>query len=86
MTNPQPPLEVILSRSNIHSFPEFADLLSQGRAVFDNKGRLRYQHGAPIGKLLLRRINKDGTPVYSESAEEWFDPDSPKAEQFQWPE
>jgi hypothetical protein len=47
---------------------------------------LRYRHGAPVGKMKLMRINKDGTPRYAEAADEWFDPESPKARAFVWPE
>jgi hypothetical protein len=36
--------------------------------------------------MILVRIAKDGTPVYKESAEEWFDPESPRAHEFVWPQ
>jgi hypothetical protein len=35
--------------------------------------------------MILARINKDGTPIYKESAKEWFDPDSQRAREFVWP-
>lgn len=74
-----------LSAANLHLWPEYQKLVSDGKARFDGKGRLRYSHGAPVGKLIFARVRKDGAPVYRESAEEWFDPDSPKAQAFIWP-
>jgi hypothetical protein len=38
-----------------------------------------------VGKLILVRINKDGTRKYKESAAEWFDPGSERAKSFVWP-
>lgn len=35
------------------------------------------------GKL---KFDKDGTPKYKESADEWFDPNGDKAKKFVWPE
>jgi hypothetical protein len=46
---------------------------------------LTYKHGAPVGRMILVRIGKDGTPIYKESAAEWFDPESQKAREFVWP-
>ncbi|MEL0457032.1 hypothetical protein WJN01_12400 [Flavobacteriaceae bacterium SZ-1-7] len=60
--------------------------MTEGKIRFDNVGRLRYLHGAPVGDLILTRINKDGQPKYKESAKEWFDPESEKANNFKWPE
>ena len=80
-----PPQTVELSRENIHLWPDFQILVTNGKARFDSKGRLRYLHGAPVGKLLLARVNKDGTPIYRELANEWFDPESPRAAEFVWP-
>jgi hypothetical protein len=74
-----------LSRENIHLWPAYQRLLDEGKVVFDRKGRLRYKHGAPVGRMILVKIQKDGTPVYKESAEEWFDPDSQAARDFVWP-
>jgi hypothetical protein len=81
-----PPREVILTLSNLANWPAFKKLFDDGKIVADKKGRLRHPHGAPVGKLILVRINKDGTPRYKESAEEWFDPGSPMALAFKWPE
>jgi hypothetical protein len=81
-----PPREVILTVSNVDEWPTFQRLLEDGKIMADKKGRLRYPHGAPVGKLILVGINKDGTARYKESADEWFDPDSPKARVFVWPE
>jgi hypothetical protein len=60
-------------------------MFEEGKVIFDTKGRLRYEHGAPVGDLVLYRVNKDGTAKYKESAEEWFDPESPMARDFKWP-
>jgi hypothetical protein len=81
-----PPHEVVLTLSNVGYWPAFKKLLDEGKLVADKKGRLRYPHGAPVGKMILVRINKDGTPRYAESAQEWFDPGSQKAREFVWPE
>ncbi len=51
----------------------------------ESKGRLRYIHGAPVEDLIQIRIDKSGNPIYKEIAEEWFNPDSPKANNFIWP-
>jgi hypothetical protein len=81
----QPPSEIELSRDNIHLWPTYQRLLDEGKVVFDREGKLRYQHGAPVGRMILVRLNKDGTPIYKESAREWFDPDSQRAREFVWP-
>ncbi|MFN9248924.1 MAG: hypothetical protein ACK6DS_17825 [Planctomycetota bacterium] len=65
--------------------PAFREMLEDGRLVADSNGRLRYPHGAPVGRMILIRVNKDGTPQYRESAEEWFDPGSERARDFVWP-
>ncbi|HVU08192.1 MAG TPA: hypothetical protein VHG89_06590 [Verrucomicrobiae bacterium] len=79
------PKEIFLTTANVGMFPKFKQLLDDGKIIADSTGRLRYKHGAPVGRLILMRVLKDGTPKYAESAEEWFDPDSPKAQQFVWP-
>jgi hypothetical protein len=79
------PNEIILTTTNIAAWPKYKKLLDDGKIVADATGRLRYKHGAPVGKLILTRIANDGTPCYQESAKEWFDPDSPKAKEFIWP-
>jgi hypothetical protein len=81
-----PPREVVLTLSNVGDWPAFKKLFDEGKVVADKKGRLRYSHGAPVGKMILVRVNKDGTPRYRESADEWFDPGSPRARQFVWPD
>jgi hypothetical protein len=82
----EPPREVVLTLANVGEWPAFQKLLNEGKIVADKAGRPRYRHGAPVGKMILLGINKDGTPRYGESAEEWFDPDSPRALAFVWPE
>jgi hypothetical protein len=77
--------EIILTVSNVDTFPSFKRLLDEGKVIADKTGRLRYPHGAPVGKLVLVRVNKDGTPKYRESADEWFDPGSKRAQEFEWP-
>ena len=79
------PREIVLTVTNVELFPSYNQLLSEGKIRADSHGRLRYPHGAPVGKLLLVRVVKDGTPRYAESAAEWFDPDSPRAREFVWP-
>jgi hypothetical protein len=81
-----PAREVVLTVSNVADWPAFKKLLDDGKIVADKKGRLRYPHGAPVGKMILTRVNNDGTPHYKESAEEWFDPESPRARDYVWPE
>jgi hypothetical protein len=81
-----PPTEVVVTVSNVAEWPNFKKLLDEGKIVADKTGRFRYRHGAPVGRLVLTRILKDGTPRYQESAKEWFDPDSRKAREFVWPE
>lgn len=77
---------IVLTEDNIHKWPNFAKLYEDGRILLDKSGRFRYPHGAPVGDLVLVRTNKDGEAIYKESADEWFDPDSPKAQSFEWPE
>ena len=79
------PREIVLTLANVSDWPNFKTLLDEGKIVADKTGRLRYPHGAPVGKLILTGNAKDGTPHYKESASEWFDPDSKKAEEFVWP-
>ena len=81
----QLPSEVVITNSNVADWPAFKKLLDDGKIVADKTGRLRYPHGAPVGTMVLVRVAKDGTPHYKESAAEWFDPDSQKAEEFVWP-
>ena len=81
----KPSKRLRLTSKNIKNWPSFEELITKGKIKFDKRGRLRYLHGAPVGDLILTRINKDGTPNYKESAEEWFDPESQKAKDFQWP-
>lgn len=80
-----PPQRVRLTKDSLPNWPKFEELRNKGNVRFDSQGRLRYMHGAPVGDLVLVKFRKDGTPVYKESAEEWFDPDSPKAALFEWP-
>jgi hypothetical protein len=80
------PKEITVTLANIAQWPKFEKLYDEGKIVADKKGRLRYLHGAPVGRLILTRTLKDGTARYQESAEEWFDPDSQRAREFIWPE
>jgi|GEM_PF-696018 len=73
-----------LTPENIIYFPKIDSLLKDKKIKYDSSGRLRYLHGAPVGDMILIRVNKDGTPIYKESAEEWFDPESQKAKDFIW--
>ena len=79
------PDRITLTTLNVAEFPSFKKLRDDGRIVADKFGRLRYPHGAPVGQLVLVRVAPDGSPRYKESAEEWFDPGSPKAQSFKWP-
>ncbi len=81
----EPAKRIRVTSHNIDQWPKFKELLDKDKVKFDSLGRLRYLHGAPVGDLVLNRISKDGTPIYKESAAEWFDPDSPKASRFVWP-
>lgn len=83
MNAPEP--EIILTLENVDRWPKFKKLLDEGKVKADGQGRLRYLHGAPLGRLLLKRTNKDGTPIYMETADEWFDPESQRAREFVWP-
>lgn len=80
----EPPRRIRISLENLNQWTKFENLFNEGKVKFDSKGRLRYLHGAPVGNLILTKINKDGTPVYKESAEDWFDPDSLIAKKFVW--
>ena len=81
-----PPAKILVTTSNVAEWPKFKKLLDEGKIVADKTGRLRYPHGAPVGHLVLTRTAKDGTPRYQESAEDWFDPGSRRAQEFVWPE
>ncbi len=74
-----------LTKENVQNWTRFSKLLQDGKVKFDSQGRLRYLHGAPVGDLVLIRVNKDGTAKYKEAANEWFDPDSGMAREFIWP-
>ena len=78
----QHPKEIVLTPENIGRWPKFKEYFDKGDIITDRTGRLRYRHGAPVGRLILTRILKDGTPRYQESAKEWFDPDSQRAKEF----
>lgn len=79
------PSEVVLSLANVGEWPVFQRLLAEGKVVADRTGRLRYSHGAPVGRMVLTGVGADGVPRYRESADEWFDPGSPRALAFVWP-
>ena len=85
-TKKEQPLEKIrITIDNIKQWTKFESLLNEGKVKFDSTGRLRYLHGAPVGDLVLTKIKKDDTPIYKESAGEWFDPESQAAKDFIWP-
>lgn len=84
MFQQKPPNKVVLTRDNLDDWPSFQKLHDEGKVKFDNAGRLRYLHGAPVGDMLLSQVNEDGKAIYKESAEEWFDPGSPLADSFEW--
>ncbi len=77
--------KIRLTADNVGQWPTFDKLLKENKIKFDSVGRLRYLHGAPVGDLVITRTKKDGTPIYKESATEWFDPESQKAKEFIWP-
>ncbi len=82
----KPSTEIVITLANVAEWPKFKKLLDEGKIMADNSGRLRYRHGAPVGKMSLVQTKKDGTPQYVESADEWFDPDSKKTQEFLWPQ
>ena len=73
-----------ITKENIKNLPKFEELLNNGKVKFDSTGRLRYLHGAPVGDLIQTRKDKKRQPIFQESAEEWFDPESQKAKDFIW--
>ena len=77
--------KVILTTENVGDWPTFKKLFDEGKVIADSAGRLRYPHGAPVGRMIIVRRDAQGMPVYKEAADEWFDPDSPKAQNFEWP-
>lgn len=77
--------KIRITKDNIRSFAKFEALLNDGKIKFDSTGRLRYLHGAPVGDLIQARTDKKGQPIFQESVEEWFDPESQKAKEFIWP-
>ena len=83
--NGKPKKRIRITKKNVDNWPKFSKLLRDGKIKFDSRGRLRYLHGAPVGDLILVRVNKDGTAKYKESAMEWFDPESQMARDFIWP-
>ena len=80
-----PSLEVVVTIENVDGWPKIKKLLDDGKVRADSTGRFRYTHGAPVGTMILVSVADSGTPSYREAADEWFDPDSPKAESFVWP-
>ena len=80
------PQEFELSVSNVERFPKYNQLFLDGKIVADSNGRLRYPHGAPVGKMVLSPKSTKDKPMYRESAAEWFDEDSERAKQFVWPD
>ena len=83
--NTKIPERIRITQSNIDDWAKFQKLYDNQKLKFDSEGRLRYLHGAPVGDLVLSKIDKSGKPIYKESAVEWFDPESEKAKSFIWP-
>jgi hypothetical protein len=82
-----PPKKIRITVDNISQWTAYEKALKDGHIKFDKTGRLRHSHGAPVGDLILTRLKKDGTPIYKESvSDEWFDPGTPMADKFKWPE
>ena len=79
------PEKIRIITKDIGLYPKFETLLKEGKVKFDSTGRLRYIHGAPVGDLILIKTDENDNPVYKESAEEWFDPESQMAKEFIWP-
>lgn len=77
--------KIRITKDNIKNWPRFEALLKDEKIKFDSTGRLRYLHGAPVGDLIQTRTDKKGQPIFQETAKEWFDPESPKANEFIWP-
>jgi hypothetical protein len=77
-----PSQSVIVTTENVEAWPKLKKLLNDGKVRADSTGRLRYAHGAPVGAMIPVAVSDSGSPSYRESADEWFDPDSPKAESF----
>jgi len=76
--------KIRITKDNIKNWPKFESLLNDRKIKFDSTGRLRYLHGAPVGDLIQTGTDKKGQPIFQEIAEEWFDPESPKANEFIW--
>ena len=76
--------KISITKDNIKKWPKFEVLLNDGKIKFDSTGRLRYLHGAPVGDLIQAEIDKNELPIFQESTEEWFDPESQKAKEFVW--
>lgn len=51
------PERIIITSVNIDRWPKFGQLYKNGKIKEDSKGRLRYLHGAPVGELMLVRID-----------------------------
>ena len=81
--NKVPSEKIRITHDNINQWPTYVKLLNEGKIKFDQEGRLRHLHGAPVGDLIL--VKKNNATTYLESAEEWFDPDSQRATNFVWP-
>jgi len=80
----EPLSRIRITSENIIYFPKIESLLKCNKIKYDSSGRLRYLHGAPVGDMILVKVKNDGTPIYKESATEWFDPESQKAKDFVW--
>lgn len=75
---------VRITPENISKWSKIYAVFQSGQSKFDSQNRLRYLHGAPVGDLILIKVEKNGKPIYKESTEEWFDPESQKAINFIW--
>jgi hypothetical protein len=61
----EPAKRIRLTVENINQWPKFEKLLNDNKIEFDNAGRLRYLHGAPVGDLILTKLNKNNKPILS---------------------
>ena len=77
---------ITITEDNLDDWPEFRKMYDAGKVAFDSAGRLRYPHGAPVGVMVQTGIDRNGHPVFRELADEWFDPGSPAARSFEWPQ
>ncbi len=42
--------EIELTQDNLEDWPTWKKLVENGKVIIDARGKLRYPHGAPVGK------------------------------------